>query len=66
MSDAQKQRIQDLQRSLRLAKSALERIKDGHEKPGSLADEALDQIWPLETKRQLQGLVGHEQRRRPA
>lgn len=64
MSD--KQRIVDLQRSLRIAKMALERIKcSSYGDAGRIAEAALDEIWPLERKQPLQGLVGHERRARP-
>lgn len=61
MSD--KQRIIELQKSLRIVKIALEKIAscECHFKGDvvDVAQEALDQIWPLERKAPLQGLVGH-------
>lgn len=57
-------RIIELQRSLKIAREALERIKSGHcgSAPHRIAEDALDRIWPLEQKQPLQGLVGHERR----
>lgn len=55
-----KERIIELQRSIRVAKLALERICYGHARdPIATADEALQQMRPLEPKMQLQGLLGH-------
>lgn len=62
MSD--KQRIIDLQKSLRIAREALERIKYGTTRAEAIAEEALDKMWKLEPKQQLQVLVGHERRPR--
>ena len=60
-----KQRVIDLQQALRIARSALENIKNGHSRnPEREAEEALDRMWPLERKQPLQGLVGHERRTR--
>ena len=62
MSD--KDRIIDLQKSLRIAKEALERIAYGHaHNVQDCASSALDKMWKLEPKQPLQGLVGHERRR---
>ncbi len=58
------ERIIELQKSLRLAKLALEKIKAGTRYPESVAEEALDLIWPLEPKQSLQGLVRHDRRSR--
>jgi hypothetical protein len=55
-----KQRIVELQRSLRIAKLALEKIKDGTPNPYSVAELALDDMQTLAPKVQMQGLVGHE------
>ena len=59
MSD--KARIVELQKSLRMAKTALERIYYGHCQgaPHRVAENALDEMRRLEPKQQLQGLVGH-------
>jgi len=57
-----KDRIVELQKALRLAKQALEKIKHGHlgrHEASFVAEAALDEIWPLERKQPLQGLVGH-------
>lgn len=63
---APKERIIELQRSLKIAKDALELIRYGHSRcPEATAEKALDAMRPLEPKTQLQGLVGHERRSRP-
>jgi hypothetical protein len=54
-----KQRIVELQKSLKVARAALERIQAGHRNPEGLAEQALDEMWKLEPKQQLQGIVGH-------
>jgi len=54
-----KQRIVELQKSLKIAREALERIKYGTTRHQSIAEEALDKMWKLEPKQQLQGIVGH-------
>ena len=59
-----KQRIIELQKALQIARSALERIQCGHHNAEGLAGQALDDMWPLERKPQLQGLVGHSDRRK--
>jgi hypothetical protein len=59
-----KLRIVELQKSLRIAREALERISNGTTRAESVAAEALDKIWKLEPKQQLQGIVGHEPRSR--
>lgn len=59
-----KDRIIELQKSLRIAREALERIKCGTTRAQGIAEEALDKIWKLEPKQQLQGVVGHEIRSR--
>lgn len=56
-----KQRTIDLQKSLKIARTALERIQCGHRDPEGLATQALDEMWKLEPKQSLQGVVGHEQ-----
>jgi hypothetical protein len=61
---ADKARIIELQRSLKIARTALEKIRFGHAHcPERTAEDALDAMRPLEPKTQLQGLVGHEPRR---
>jgi hypothetical protein len=54
-----KRRIVELQRSLRIAREALERIKAGTTRAEHVAEEALDQMWKLEPKQPLQVIVGH-------
>jgi hypothetical protein len=58
-----KLRIVELQKSLKIAREALERISNGTTRSESVASEALDKMWKLEPKQQLQGLVGHAPRR---
>lgn len=61
MSD--KRRIVELQKSLKIARDALERIRHGHSRdPEITALQALEEMWKLEPKQQLQGLVGHIRR----
>lgn len=60
---SEKQRIIELQRSLRIAKMALERIAYGAAQPHDVADDALSEIFKLALKQPLQGLVGHGGRR---
>jgi hypothetical protein len=54
-----KQRIVELQKSLKIAREALERIKCGTTRAHSIAEDALDKMWKLEPKQHLQGIVGH-------
>lgn len=58
-----KERIIELQKSLRIAREALERISNGTTRAEALAADALDKMWKLEPKQQLQGIVGHDRRR---
>lgn len=58
MSD--KKRVIELQKSLRIAKAALEKIKSGTRRPEVVAEAALDAIWPLERTQSLASLCGHE------
>lgn len=60
MSD--KTRIIELQRCLRIARQALERIKGGQSDPAAAADQALYEMMPLEPKQPLQGICGHARR----
>lgn len=55
-------RIIDLQAQVKIACDALTRIKMGSRTPESLAEAALDAMWHLDPKQQLQGLVGHERK----
>lgn len=57
-------RIVELQRQVKIARDALNRIADGCDGAESVAYEALYEMMPLDAKRQLQGLVGHEGKRR--
>lgn len=57
-----KDRIIDLQKSLKVARRALEAIRDGWRNPEAMASDALDAMWRLEKKQPLQGLVGHERK----
>lgn len=59
-----KQRIVELQKSLKIARTALERIQCGHRDPEGLAGQALTELFKMEPKQQLQGTVGHERRPR--
>lgn len=59
-----KDRIIELQKSLKVAKRALEGIRDGYRNPEGLASDALDIMFRYEQKQKLQGLVGHERRHR--
>lgn len=56
------QRIIELQKSLKIARAALERIKYGTSRAEQIAETALDEMWKLEPKQQLQGIVGHGKR----
>jgi hypothetical protein len=60
-----KQRIIELQKSLKIAREALERIHYGTTRAETIATEALNEIWRLEPKQPLQGVVGHTPRQRP-
>jgi len=60
-----KDRIIELQRALRVARTTLEKIAYGHARnPESDAENALDAMRRLEPKQQLQTLVGHAPRPR--
>lgn len=58
-------RIVELQRQVKIARAALTRIANGHHygTPERHADAALTEMWPLDQKQQLQGIVGHERRK---
>lgn len=62
MSKTDKDRIIRLRAQLRIARAALEKLKD-YDSPGT-ASQALDVIWRLDEKQPLQGLVGHERKPR--
>jgi hypothetical protein len=59
-----KDRIVELQKALRIARTALEKIRWGTSSPSSVAEQALDEMWKLDPKQPLQGIVGHAQRSR--
>lgn len=59
-----KKRIIELQKSLRIAKEALERISYGTTRAESVASDALDRMWKLDPKQPLQSIVGHAPRSR--
>lgn len=60
-----KDRIIDLQKALRVARTTLEKIAYGHARnPETDALNALEAMWKLEPKQPLQGIVGHAQRPR--
>jgi hypothetical protein len=52
-------RIVDLQRQVKIARDALNRISAGCRDPELAAVNALDEIWKLDRKQALQGVVGH-------
>lgn len=58
-----KERIINLQKQVRIARTALERIKYGTRHEEAVAETALDEMFKLDPKQPLQGLVGHEKRR---
>jgi hypothetical protein len=53
-------RIVDLQRQLKISKTALAAISGGCRNHETVASEALDALWALDKKQPLQGVVGHE------
>jgi hypothetical protein len=59
---SQQDRIISLQRQVKIARVALARIKSGTHSPEHVADEALDEMWRLDPKQPLQGVVGHAPR----
>lgn len=54
-----KDRIICLQGQLKIARAALNRISAGCRDPELAAVNALDEIWKLDRKQPLQGIVGH-------
>jgi hypothetical protein len=60
-------RIIDMQKALKIAREALEKIKYGHSRIESakLAENALDEMWRLSAKQPMQALCGHERRKTP-
>jgi hypothetical protein len=65
MGNNRQERIIALQRSLKIARDALTRIKAGTSRADHIAEDALDEMFRLERMQPLQGLVGHERRPRP-
>lgn len=63
MSQSQ-QRIVELQRQVKVAKSALAKIACGINNPDQVADDAIYEMRPMDPKVPLQGIVGHERQRR--
>lgn len=61
-----KMRIIELQKQLSIARRALERIAHGTFQAEAIAVDALDKMMPLDAKYPLQGLVGHEPRKKSA
>lgn len=57
-----KQRIIDLQKQVRLARTALEKITHGCRDPEGVAEEALYQMMPLDRVQSSAGLLGWERR----
>lgn len=55
-----KTRIIELQRQVRVARLALTRIVHGSRNAEAIASEALENMWPLDRKQPLQGVVGHD------
>jgi hypothetical protein len=64
MSDKTQARIVELQKALKVARTALEKIRYSGSHAPSIAEEALDEMFRLERAQPLQGLVGHERRPR--
>jgi hypothetical protein len=60
----QRDRIVALQKQLKIARDTLNRIAAGSRDPELAAVNALDELWKLDRKQPLQGLVGHERRAR--
>lgn len=60
MSQTSKKRLVDLQKRLKIAKTTLEGIASGHcSDPHIAAEKALEEMFRLESKQQLQGICGH-------
>ena len=61
----EKRRIVELQRQVKIARTALSRIAMGAgHRSEIIASDALDEMWPLDVKQPLQRIVGHESSRR--
>jgi len=63
MSSKDKTRIAELQRQVRIAREALNKIKRYSGDPSRTAATAIEKMWPLDVKQPLQGVVGHGGRR---
>ena len=63
MSVRDKERIIELNKAIKIAKTALEKIKHGSSNVEDIAEDALCEMFPLEAKQPLQGLVGHDKRK---
>lgn len=59
---AQKDRIVNLQQQVKVARDALKRIAAGSTRAEWIAEDALDDMWRLDDKQPLQGIVGHARR----
>jgi hypothetical protein len=57
-------RFIELQRQVKIAKDALDRIAGGCRDPERVATDARYEMYPLDSKAPLQGLVGHGARSR--
>lgn len=57
-----KARLIELQRQVRISKTALTVIAHGCRNHETVAAEALDALWALDKKQPLQGVVGHGDR----
>ena len=59
-----KDRIVELQRQVKICRSALEHIRHGAGDPARIAEDALHELMPLDKRYPLQGIVGHSRRDR--
>lgn len=57
-------RVVSLQRQVKIARAALTKISLGCRDAEGVATEVIDEMWPLDKKQPLQGLVGHEKKSR--
>lgn len=57
---SQKARLIELQKQVRISKTALTAISNGCRNHETVATEALDALWALDKKQPLQGVVGHQ------
>jgi hypothetical protein len=63
MSKIKLDRVVELQRQVKIARTALEKIERGSGNHFEVAATALEKMWPSDRKQPLQVLVGHEKRR---